>query len=219
MATHYMYIPWDHQTAGKEYNFTSKKLTSWAEKIGATRRIWKDSPGATFDFQGDTSEIVIYVRGHGSVAGTHLSKFENGTGARAKPKHILDGLIANGLKASFAGKIKFYNCHSAEGGALSFAAKCASLMRARGFNSALYFGYTGAVSSHTVAADAANPIYDEYRREMQMLMELDDTFRCECRERTSPRRGSRRAPPPSSSGWWSRSRSPSGCSARRPGSR
>ncbi len=114
MSIHYLYVPWDFWTAGKDFSQDSPRL-KWK---GVTRRrtLWKNTRGQELAFTDSAAEVVIYVRGHGSAGSDSVSKFSDRAGVRAGPKDVYNGLAANGLKTDFAGKIKFYNCQSGEGG-------------------------------------------------------------------------------------------------------
>lgn len=93
----------------------------------------------------------IYIRGHGQPGRHLISSGEKG----AHDKHelgavdVADRLIASGLQTGFAGKIKCYNCHSAEQKGLSepFAQVFADYMWKKGFKSCTYWGYVGALTS------------------------------------------------------------------------
>ena len=94
----------------------------------------------------------IYIRGHGSVGGDSICENTKGDND-IKYNEVCDRLIKSGLKASFGGKIKFWNCHSAlmyggvEGSA-PFAKHCADYLRSKGFHYAMFFGYIGALDSY-----------------------------------------------------------------------
>jgi hypothetical protein len=61
-------------------------------------------------------------------------------------KDVLTRLKESGLKESFAGKLKCYNCHSYEGEP-NFAQALADAMYEAGYKSCKIYGYKGALSS------------------------------------------------------------------------
>lgn len=63
-----------------------------------------------------------------------------------KASDVVTRLIESGLKKEFAGTIKCYNCHSAEG-PKNFATALEKELTERGYKKCRIYGYTGAVSS------------------------------------------------------------------------
>ena len=93
----------------------------------------------------------IYIRGHSLP---DLGKIgipvpgRRGLGATLEPKEVAKRLQESGLNPkTFKGKIKCYNCHSAEAGEYSFAQLLADEMWALGYTDCTYFGYEGAIDS------------------------------------------------------------------------
>jgi len=92
----------------------------------------------------------VYVRGH-SISGLGNIGLPGGKGtlqSQLEPKVVAGRLQASGLKTIFAGKVKCYNCHSAEAGKYSFAQQLANEMWALDYKSCTYFGYEGAIDSN-----------------------------------------------------------------------
>lgn len=96
----------------------------------------------------------IYVRGHGMPG---FRSIEGGRGGeRITYTTLADRLIASGLKKTYSGKLKLYNCHSAEEGkpgtdpecvGPAFARLVADEMYSRGYKSCTYYGYIGSIDS------------------------------------------------------------------------
>jgi len=179
--TYFMYIPWGKLAAG-EYKYKDTK-TLWQNQLAGGPEehrkqfsiVYKDTTGTPFKFIDDGNEVTIYVRGHGSVGGGEVHKqIDRATGfgiGPAEAKDIVSGIISKGLKENFSGKIKFYNCHSAEG-ELSFAAQCASFFRKKSFNNAQFFGYTGEVSGfYQTPGDYVN---STKQRDQNLLEGIED---------------------------------------------
>ena len=140
-------------------------------------------------FDDDGAEVTIYLRGHGSAGLEYLSnsskpRQEEPRKAIVKLDTVVGGIIAEGLQPNFAGKIKCYNCHSAEDGPelneLSFAAQFASAIRTEGYNSARIFGYRGAINGAYKYKDGipGNLIDDEdsyYAHKWTVIMGAENT--------------------------------------------
>ena len=76
---------------------------------------------------------------------------DNDTGTKKlafmlKAPDVVTRLFESGLKLGFAGTIKCYNCHSAEG-EINFATAFEKALTKRGYKSCRVYGYTGALSS------------------------------------------------------------------------
>jgi hypothetical protein len=75
------------------------------------------------------------------------AKTQRSTGASCLTGYdVASRLIQSGLRTSFDGKIKCYNCHSAEGTS-GFAQSLADTMFAKGFVRCTFWGYSGQLSS------------------------------------------------------------------------
>ncbi len=109
-------------------------------------------------YSGQTSVILfgmtdgqIYIHGHGEPGRPNIFSGD----PKAHDVHeisaprLAERLIQSGLQPGFAGKIKCYNCHSAERGAeeSSFAQLFADVMWDNGFRSCTFWGYTGSLTS------------------------------------------------------------------------
>lgn len=103
----------------------------------------------------------IYIRGHG-MPGENLIEGGRG-GEKVRYDEVVRRLIKSGLKKNFSGKIKCYNCHSAETisvegnlwpqvmetGGMPFAQLVADELYAQGYKKCTFYGYVGAVDSVT----------------------------------------------------------------------
>lgn len=101
----------------------------------------------------------IYIRGHG-MPGENIIEGGRG-GEHLRYDEVVDRLIKSGLNKSFSGKIKCYNCHSAESidptgniaasvietGGTAFAQLIADEMFHRGYRSCTFWGYEGSIDS------------------------------------------------------------------------
>ncbi|MFC6486413.1 hypothetical protein [Nitratireductor sp. GCM10026969] len=96
----------------------------------------------------------IYIRGHGMPG---FKSIEGGRGGeRVDYDVVADRLIESGLKKTFSGKIKCYNCHSAESGDPAtdpeclgppFARLVADELFSRGYKHCTFYGYLGRIDS------------------------------------------------------------------------
>lgn len=92
----------------------------------------------------------IYIRGHGLPGDTEIQS----SAWKLDADEVARRLIASGLQKNFAGKIKCYNCHSAESGIdKAFAQAFADRLYSSGYKSCEYFGYFGALDSFPGAND------------------------------------------------------------------
>jgi len=96
---------------------------------------------------GLTGSSQIYVRGHCLVGSpTVFSKSTGNPHGHLKFNEVADRLIDTGLRVDFSGKIKCYNCHSAEG-IVPFAQLFADYLYDKGYKQCTYYGYEGALES------------------------------------------------------------------------
>ena len=96
----------------------------------------------------------IYIRGHGMPG---FKSIEGGRGGeRIDYDVVVDRLIESGLKKTYTGKIKLFNCHSAEAGVPGsdpecvgppFARLVADELYTRGYKQCTFFGYFGSIDS------------------------------------------------------------------------
>lgn len=141
--------------------FPKKGSDDWDETAGGVgaswdqakyRYVWVDDltdANTPFAFADDTSDTQIYVAGHGGDGFVHIESKHTG-GIKVDAEMLVGFLIAGGLSKKFSGKIKFYNCESAMSSGTvdtSFACKCASLLKAKGYKKARFFGYSSGVTT------------------------------------------------------------------------
>lgn len=96
----------------------------------------------------------IYIRGHGMPG---FKSIEGGRGGeRIDYTVVADRLIESGLKKQYNGKIKLFNCHSAETGVPGHDPECvgppfarlfADELYSRGYKHCTFFGYVGSIDS------------------------------------------------------------------------
>jgi hypothetical protein len=92
----------------------------------------------------------IYIRGHGLAGDACISSGQDShESARLHANDVARRLIDSGLQPGFAGKIKCYNCHSAESGPgeAPFAQVFADAMYQAGYQHCTYWGYEGQLTS------------------------------------------------------------------------
>jgi hypothetical protein len=144
-----IYIPWSLPLA-QEFLLKSQQ---WVNSEGDQKhtRNWQivmnGDPGAPLSSLPFGS--TIYVRGHGAPGDHSLDADNHGNGS-IKYDQVCDRMIADGLKRSFAGTIKFSCCNSGVPGfgAQSFAAKASQYFRfSKGYMLISFVGYMGAVDS------------------------------------------------------------------------
>jgi hypothetical protein len=111
---------------------------------------------------------TVYIRGHNDgTLGTSIQVARGGDVLSAS--QVADRLIASGLHKKFQGKIKCYNCHSAEkfdGFKKSFAQAFADYLYNHGYDLCTYYGYEGALDSFYKAGSAGE---HRYRRDKQIV--------------------------------------------------
>lgn len=134
----------------------------------------------------DDQETQIYIRGHGKpgFAGLfdHQTNDEDGKAvtpatmnqdlkfALDQPKlyfsltaeEVANRLTHSGLRRTFRGAIKCYNCHSAES-KLGFALNFAQAMYAKGYEACSVYGYRGQLSSMGHTKDVPDSRKDNQR--------------------------------------------------------
>jgi hypothetical protein len=101
---------------------------------------------------------VVYVRGHSMPGSPTIFTKSGGNESHLQASEVGERLIESGLRESFGGDLKCYNCHSAEAnpasGASGFAQRLADYLFDRGFVTCRYWGYAGALSSFPEALRA-----------------------------------------------------------------
>ncbi len=147
----YMFIPWAPEEAGDLS--PGKKRLNWSEVSNKTFTIvyLDDTNAKVFSFPDGGASVQIYVRGHGFKGGDRIvpeNDKEHPKGV--KYDNVCNMLIDKGLETNFSGKIKFYNCesHDGDGDNLSFACRCTSYLREKGYTKATYYGYTRPIIGH-----------------------------------------------------------------------
>ncbi len=159
--TYYLFIPWQREDSGdmSENNYGAQ--SNW-EKDGQKMIIVYHGDKVDNKFSAlsaaASKDVAIYVLGHGLPGVDSLSNTSAEGGPRISHQTVCDNLVNLGIKADFAGKIKFFSCYSANGDAGdkgkkfekkdvspngSFAEKATSYMTGqKGIRNATYFGYT-----------------------------------------------------------------------------
>ena len=150
----YLCALYEYGTAGgADMNKLQKDLDHEKEKGNDAFAVWY-KPKTKNPFMSSFNTGHIYVRGHGMPG---FRSIEGGRGGeRITVKQLVDRMIESGLPKSFTGKIKLYNCHSAEDGkpgsdpectGPAFARQVADEMYTRGYKSCTYYGYMGRIDS------------------------------------------------------------------------
>ena len=87
----------------------------------------------------------VYIRGH-SLTGLTFIFIDRVDGNILQAIDVANRLQSMGLRTTFAGTIKCYNCHSYEGEP-NFAQTFADIMFGNGYTQCRYIGYRGALDS------------------------------------------------------------------------
>jgi hypothetical protein len=150
----------DDALPGQEYKSKNRKWIDAEEEKGKKvwTEVWYAGRVSPIIFSLRTADEQIYIRGHGQPGETKISSGKGNWSLAAK--EVAKRLIESGLQPSFAGKIKCYNCHSADSGiGESFAQAFSDYMYySEGYRSCEYWGYYGALDSYPGASDAgSNP--------------------------------------------------------------
>lgn len=144
-----IYIPW----SGALANEFLGKSQQWVNSSGNQKhqRNWQivlngdpGSPLSNLSFG-----TKIYVRGHGAPGDHTIDADEHGNG-RIKYDQLCDQMIADGLKRTFTGTIKFSCCNSGvpKFGSQAFAAKASQYFRfSKGYLLISFVGYMGSIDS------------------------------------------------------------------------
>lgn len=151
---HILYVPWAYPSEGSEFH---EKCISWRQdaangdlSVGYNYEIVHYGDPVSFAKLPWGSEI--YIRGHGAP-GDHTIAEGGDTGPDLKYDVLAERLLSHGLKKTWVGVIKLYNCDSGRCtlGRQSFAAKFAQHMRfTEGYHLISYVGYLGAMDSRPV---------------------------------------------------------------------
>jgi hypothetical protein len=141
---------------GQEYKSKNLNWKAAEAEKGASKdwfEVWYSGRVSPIIFGLRTVEEQIYIRGHGQPGDSGI--YSGGFNWRLGAEEVAKRLIASGLQTSFAGKIKCYNCHSAEQGIHErFAQALADYLYSKGYKSCEFFGYYGALDSYPGANDA-----------------------------------------------------------------
>ena len=135
------------------YNKNQIEIDREISKGNVSLEIWYD--GKKSPFLAGMTDGQLYIRGHGMPG---FRSIEGGRGGeRVDYGTVIDRLIKSGLRKTFMGKIKCFNCHSAETGVIGsdpevegppFARLIADEMYTRGYKHCTFFGYLGAIDSY-----------------------------------------------------------------------
>ncbi len=127
------------------------------EKGNEAQQVWWT--GKKNPFLSSMQDGQIYIRGHG-MPGQNTVEGGRG-GENLKYTDVVTRLMKSGLPKTFTGKVKCYNCHSAEKidptgnlmmsvvetGGESFAQLVADEMYSRGYKQCTFYGYEGSIDS------------------------------------------------------------------------
>lgn len=150
----YLFAQHEYGAAGgPDMNKLQKDIDFEAGKGNNAVAVWWD-PKKKDPFISSLNTGQIYIRGHGMPG---FKSIEGGRGGeRIDYDVVADRLISSGLKKAYNGKIKLYNCHSAESGTPGsdpecvgppFARQFADEMYSRGYKNCTYYGYFGSIDS------------------------------------------------------------------------
>jgi hypothetical protein len=144
-----IYIPWSLPDAAEFLNYSQQWVA--ADNAAKTKhtRNWQivkhGDPGSPLS--GLSAGSTIYVRGHGGPGDHELEATDTGAGTISY-EDVCDRMIADGLKKSFLGTIKFATCNSGVPtvGRQAFAAKCSQYFRfKKGYLLISFVGYMGSI--------------------------------------------------------------------------
>jgi len=150
----YLMAQFEYGSAGgQDMDKLRKDIDHEAEKGNTAVAVWY-KPKTKAPFLQSLNTGQVYIRGHG-MAG--FKSIEGGRGGERIDYDVLvDRLVESGLPKTFTGKVKMFNCHSAEPGVPGsdpecvgppFARLVADEMYSRGYKSCTYFGYFGSIDS------------------------------------------------------------------------
>lgn len=158
----------NQQEIDREFTKGNRAVQVWWGKTGVWWRLGHKDP-----FLASMQDGQIYIRGHGMAGNTVI---EGGRGGeKVSYKTVVDRLIDAGLSKTFRGKIKCFNCHSAEAdddqgraagyfAGVPFAQLIADELYSRGYKKCTVYGYTGRIDSFAKDGSAGKHKYvREYR--------------------------------------------------------
>ncbi len=152
---HHMYLAaqTEYGSAQGGMNKLQQDIDHELTKGNTAVAVWY-KPKTKNPFLSSMSTGQIYIRGHGMPG---FKSIEGGRGGeRIDVETVVDRLIESGLKKAYSGKIKLFNCHSAESGKVGsdpevagppFARQVADELYSRGYKSCSFYGYVGSIDS------------------------------------------------------------------------
>jgi hypothetical protein len=153
---HQMFIAAQYEygsLGGEAMDKLAKDIEHETAKGNTAIAVWYQ-PNQRNPFLSSLNTGQIYIRGHGMPG---FRSIEGGRGGeRITYKTVVDRLIESGLRRAFTGKIKLFNCHSAESGTPGsdpecngppFAQQVADELYSRGFKHCTFYGYNGRIDS------------------------------------------------------------------------
>ena len=171
MSAQKEYGVWAHFGAGNANQLTIDH--ELAKGNTDARQVWFD--GKRNAFLAGMQDGQVYIRGHGMPG---ENRIEGGRGGeKVRFDVVVDRLIKSGLPKSFVGKIKCYNCHSAETigvegsvnsrvtetNGMPFAQLIADEMFARGYKKCTFYGYVGSLDSMPKAGSQGTHKYVRHK--------------------------------------------------------
>jgi hypothetical protein len=141
MAQVVFFFPWAQSVVSEDQLPSDNWMIHGAVAKGYTYRqvYWSGTVNTQL---ADLTDQTIYVRGHGAADSDTISPRDDTADNSLKPAAVANALRSCGLKTSYTGKLKLYNCYSA----ISFGPKFVELMRAIGYVNCEYYGYTVSVN-------------------------------------------------------------------------
>lgn len=150
----YLAAQYEYGSAGgKDMDKLQKDIDHELQKGNRAIAVWY-KPKTVNPFLSSFNTGQIYIRGHGMPG---FKSIEGGRGGeRVDYTVVVKRLIESGLRKSYAGKIKLFNCHSAESGKPGsdpecvgppFARLVADELYRKGYKHCTFFGYVGSIDS------------------------------------------------------------------------
>jgi hypothetical protein len=140
-----------HTGFGLEYKYKNEQWrAATAAKGKEYTEVWYTGTRSVILSSLDATGVV-YVRGHSLPGSSTIFSKTGGERSHLRASEVGDRLMASGLRETFAGDLKCYNCHSAEAhpetATSGFAQQLADYLFDKGFVACRYWGYAGALSS------------------------------------------------------------------------
>jgi len=139
-----------HTQFGLEYEYKNRK---WKEAMTVKNKLYTEvwyTGSTSIILSGLDGSSVVYVRGHSLPGSATIFTHGGGKTSHLTAAEVGDRLIESGLRESFAGDLKCYNCHSADpgyAGGDAFAQRLADYLFNKGFVTCRYWGYMGSMAS------------------------------------------------------------------------